>query len=138
MELEDIHLIILLATVVIILFADHEGLNYVRQKKMVLSKKIVTLTHRLVWVGLAGMIVSGALLVATEEADVLQETAFYIKMGFVLTLAVNGFFIGTLSRVATETPYALLSQKEKTKLMVSGALSTIGWVGAATIGLFFL
>ena len=109
MELEDIHLIILLATVVVILFADHEGLSYVRQKKMVLSKKIVTVTHRLVWVGLVGMIASGALLVATEEAEVLQETAFYIKMGFVLTLVINGFFIGTLSRVATETPYALLS-----------------------------
>jgi hypothetical protein len=138
MELEDIHVIILLATVVVILFADHEGLSYVRQKKMVLSKKIITVTHRLVWAGLAGMIASGALLVATEEAEVLRETAFYIKMGFVLTLVINGFFIGTLSHVATETPYALLSQKEKTKLMVSGALSTMGWVGAAIIGLFFL
>jgi hypothetical protein len=59
-------------------------------------------------------------------------------MGFVLVLVVNAFAIGKLSAVAGTTSFASLSAEEKRTLLLSGFLSGASWIGAATIGFFFL
>lgn len=137
-ELEELHLAILLITAVVILYSDHEGFAYFREKKLTLSKQFVAWSHRLVWAGLLGMLLTGVVLVFPSWEYWLQDPAFYVKMGFVLTLFINAFFIGKLSHVATETPFSLLEQHERQTLLVSGALSAIGWIGAACMGFFVL
>ncbi len=137
-ELENVHLLILALTAFVILYSDHQGLDYLRQKKVTLSKRSITRLHRMVWIGLLGMVVTGIALVIPAWEHYLTEPSFYVKMGFVLTLAVNGVFIGKLSHTAADTPYPLLESETKKSLLLSGALSSIGWVGATVVGFFFL
>ncbi len=59
-------------------------------------------------------------------------------MGFVLVLCVNAIFIGKLSPLTTERSFEELPGDLRKTLFISGALSLIGWVGAASIGFLFL
>lgn len=132
------HGLIFTATAVVIVYADHQGFLYFRGSRQTLSPAFLKWSHRLVWTGLLLMIFTGFLLAFPAWEYYLTQPAFLIKMGFVLTLLVNAFAIGTLSRKAGEVAFAELTKKEKTTLLVSGALSAIGWVGAASIGLLVL
>lgn len=137
-ELENVHLAVLLITALVIVYNDHEGLAYVRGKREVLNPKVIRWSHRFVWLGFGLMVLTGVALVLPAWEYWLADPTFYVKMGFVVTLLINGVFIGKLSHVAVERPFALLSREEKVVLLTSGALSGIGWLGAAGIGLFVL
>jgi hypothetical protein len=137
-ELESVHLISLFLTVGVILVADHHAFEYLRGKRPFLSLRFVQWTHRLVWAGLIGMIVSGAFLAYPLWEYLKNEPAFYVKMGFVLTLCVNAFFIAHLSETATVRSWGELTRDERMLFLLSGSLSVIGWIGSAVIGFFFL
>ncbi len=132
-EFEALHLLVLALTAVVIVFADHEGWQYVRGKKAVLSTARVQWLHRAVWVGLLGMIMTGIGL-TTEEPEVFEEPMFYVKMVMVLALIINGVAISFLSKVATTTPFASLTTKQRVPLFISGAVSVGCWIGAALLG----
>jgi hypothetical protein len=137
-ELETIHLTTLALTAIVILYSDHKGFQYFRGTTPTLSHSFVTWSHRLVWTGLSLMILSGFFLVLPIWEYYLADPVFFIKMGMVLTLCVNAFFIGKLSPLTTERTFEELPSDLKKTLLISGALSGIGWVGAAIIGYFFL
>jgi uncharacterized membrane protein len=137
-ELETIHLTALALTAIVILYSDHMGFAYFRGKRLTLPLAFVTWSHRLVWAGLITMILSGFFMVLPAWEYYLEDPVFFVKMGFVLTLVVNAFFIGKLSLLTTERAFAELPLDIKKTLLVSGALSGIGWIGAAIIGFFFL
>jgi len=137
LEPTTLHLIVLSITAIFILIADHDGFNYMRGKVATLSAKRVKFLHYAVWIGLVCMILTGTLLLR-DETDVLEEPAFYVKMLMVAALLVNGFFIGSLSKLSTLHPFTSLSKKQKNTLLISGAVSGLCWVGAASIGYFFL
>jgi hypothetical protein len=134
MELISLHLFTLALTALVVLYADHEGFSYFLGKKQLLSESFLKWSHRLVWLGLLSMIVTGVLLTIPAWEYRLQEPAFYVKMGFVGVLCVNAFAIGSLSRVAAVTPFVQLTKEEKQTLLLSGFLSSVSWVGAAAIG----
>lgn len=136
--MEDIHLLILGVTALMILVADHDGVWYMLGKKQTLSLKRIVFLHRAVGVGLAGMIITGALMVGPYLSYFLEEEEFLLKMFFVAVLVVNSFYIGRVSHVAAETPFAALTPRQKMSLLISGAASAMGWIGAAVIGFFFL
>ena len=133
--LVSIHVGALFLLIPVILFADHEGFSWIRGKKETLNPKVMTILHRLVWIGLGVMILTGMIL-AWPLRDYLSNTpAFYIKMFFVFVLVVNSFFINRFMRVALERPYVSLTQEERRPLFISGAVSTISWVGAVIAAL---
>lgn len=132
------HGLVVLITALVIIYSDHQGFLYFRGKKQTLSPAFITWSHRLVWVGLAIIIISGVLLVLPAWEYRLSQGAFYVKMGFVLVLIMNGLAIGKLSHKASSVPFVALSSEEKKTLLVSGGLSFIGWVSAAVIGIYFL
>lgn len=136
--MEEVHLAILLLTALVIVYADHLGFRYFRGTVRVLDAGRITLLHRIVWVGLLSMILTGVSLAYDRIDYLLSQPVFLLKMGFVLVLIINAGFISALSRLASTVPFSELGARQKTALLVSGALSTISWVGAATIGLFFL
>lgn len=138
MEIEGIHLFALALTALAILYSDYQGFLYFRGKKQLLSKPFVIWSHRLVWVGLSAMIVTGVSLALPRLERLLEEPAFYVKMGFVLVLVVNAFVIGKLSHVATVRPFVELTKGERSVLMLSGGLSVCGWLGATAISFLFL
>ena len=138
MELEEVHLAALALTALVILYSDHHAFAYFLGKKQTLTKGFVVWSHRLVWLGLITMITTGVIMVTPRWEHFLADPVFYIKMGMVGVLMVNGFAIGKLSHVATQTPFANLLPEQKRTLLLSGSLSAIGWISSALIGFFFL
>jgi hypothetical protein len=138
MELETIHLSTLLVTVIAILYADHLGFEYLRGKRVTIPLVTSNRLHTIVWIGLITMIASGVLLTLREWEELLTEPVFYVKMGFVLVLVMNALAIGKMSHLSSVHPFKELSPEVQKTLLVSGALSVSGWIGAAVIGMFFL
>lgn len=128
--LVSVHVGTLFLLIPVILFADHEGLAWVRGKKETLSAKTMIILHRLVWVGLGVMILTGAIMFWPLKDYLLYAPAFYIKMFFVFVLVINSFFINHFMQLAIEKPFASLSLEEKRPLLISGAVSSISWIGA--------
>ncbi len=129
------HIIAIGVTVLFVLYADKQGLMWVLGKKEVLTKAKITFLHRLVSLGLVVIVLSGATMAYGGFEYYISNPVFLIKMGFVLVLIINAFFIGTLSRIATERSYKSLSTRERIPLLFSGAMSCIGWLGAILLGL---
>ena len=131
-----IHLGTFALLVPLILFADHQGFEWLTGHKETLHPKTIGFVHNLTGAGLALMILSGLFLAWPIRDALFTNTAFLVKMGFVLLLIVNSYFIGKLMHTATERPFKSLSDSEKLPLFISGALSTIGWAGAFIAALY--
>ena len=138
MELVSLHLFTLFLTAIVIMYSDHQGYLYFRGKKQTLSVNFLIWSHRIVWIGLLGMIITGVFLTIPSWTYRLQEPAFYVKMGFALMLVVNAFAIGKLAQVASSTPFNELPLEQKRTLLLAGFLSAVSWFGATCIGIFFL
>lgn len=138
MSLITLHLISLIITAPVILYADHMGFRYFTGKTQTLSKKIVEWTHRLVTLGLMLLIITGTLITIPMWDVMLAEPLFYVKIAFVMALILNGLFIGQLMKKATDTPYINLSNEEKRFLLTSGTISICAWVITTLIGFFGL
>lgn len=121
-----------------VLHADHMGLSWIRGKYELLEADQVAKYHRGTWIGLCSMIVTGFILFWPMRDFLLTRPQFYVKMAFVVTLVINAFVIGTLSKISLEKPFAVLTSKEKLPLFISGAISTFAWVGAAGVAFFLL
>ena len=138
MELEVIHLGILICTGISILYADHMAYQYFKGASQLLDMRITKRFHHAVWFGLFGMVVSGFFLFLPMASYLLGEPSFYLKIAFVLVLFFNAWVIGKISHVAYERPFANLTSQEKNVLILSGGASFFGWVAATLIGFFFL
>ncbi len=138
MEIEAIHFTALVCTAIVILYSDHVGFSYFRGTRLTLTTAFVTWSHRLVWMGLAVMILSGFFMALPAWEYYRADPAFFVKMSLVGVLVINGLFIGKLSHLTTERAFAELPDELRKTLIVSGALSAIGWVGSTVIGFFFL
>lgn len=131
-----IHLVSLLFVFGAIVYADQTALKWFRGKKETLPRANLKRLHTLVWIGLIGMIVSGAFMAWPLQAYLLSSVAFWVKMFFVAVLIVNAFFIGTFMKVAIEKSFRELTAKERVPLFLSGGASALGWVGAFVSALF--
>lgn len=136
--MEEVHLAVLLITAVGILWADHLGFQYFRGQRQTLPALLITRLHYAVAVGLLGMILTGGTMAYDRWSYLATQPVFFLKLFFVAVLVLNALFITSLMRKATVTPFALLTVRDRAVLLVSGAASGLGWLGAATIGLFFL
>ncbi|MCF7843375.1 hypothetical protein K9M47_00575 [Candidatus Gracilibacteria bacterium] len=133
-----LHLISLVYVAWNVVRADHMGFNWIRGKIGILDENIVNKYHRGSWLGLGMMIVTGSLLFWPMREFLLSRPQFYVKMGFVTALLINGLVIGHLSKLSTTKTFSSLSLREKIPLFISGAVSTVSWIGAALGGLFLI
>jgi hypothetical protein len=136
--MEEVHLAVLLITVVAIVWADHLGFQYFRGTRQTLPAHLVRGLHAAVAIGLLGMIGTGVWMALDRWGYLSTQPVFWLKLFFVGVLVVNALFITRLMQKATHTPFASLAQRERVILFVSGGASTVGWVSAAVIGFFFL
>lgn len=130
-----IHIGTIISLVTVVLYTDHLGLRWVLGHIETISAKKLQTLHRLVWSGLFIMVASGFTMFLSYKDFLLYTPVFFIKVFFVAMLVINAFAIGKFMHVATSKPFAILSREEKLPLFVSGAVSTLGWVGAVTCGL---
>lgn len=133
-----LHLLVLTFVAWTVFHADHMGFNWITGKTRVLDEAKVKTLHRNTWLGLTGMIATGLLMFWPLHEYLLTRPQFYIKMFFVAALIANGFAIGNLQKIALTKSYAELTWGERLPLMISGAVSTLGWIGAATMAFFLL
>lgn len=133
-----IHLLILAFIAWTVVHADHMGFNWIRGKTRTLDATKVRKLHRNTWIGLCGMILTGFIMFWPLREYLLHRPQFWIKMAFVFTLVTNGFVIGRLQNLATHKPYASLTLREKMPIFISGAASSIAWIGAAIMAFFLL
>lgn len=142
MSLNDIvlplHLLVLLYSAWNIFHADHLGFKWITGNVNVLEEKDIRKYHIRVWIGLVGMIVTGFILFWPMREFLLGRWQFLLKMSFVLALVANGVAIGFIQNVATKRWYKELTWRERMPLLISGAVSTAGWVGAAIMGFFII
>lgn len=142
MNLSDIFLPLHLTSLAFVVWnvvqADHMGFTWMTGKVDTLNKEKVQKHHTRLWVGLSLMITTGVMLAWPVREYLLTHPQFYIKMAFVITLIANGFIIGALQDLAITRKFSTLSLSEKLPLFISGGLSTLSWIGAATTALFLL
>lgn len=130
------HLISLTFVVVCVFLSDKMAMSWIRGTKQTLPENKLHLFHRLVWLGLGLMIVTGFFMFWERRDYLLHRPAFLVKMFFVGLLFINSFFVGKLLPIAIIRPYASLTMKEKIPLFLSGVISTVSWVSAAILAFF--
>lgn len=126
----QIHVTAVFITLAVVIAADVHGLLWILGKKQTLPLKRMEFFHRAAWLGLIVIITAGFLMFISYSEYLLSLPAFKFKMLFVAMLLVNAFVIGKHLMIATKEPFASLSSKEKMTLIISGAVSTCGWIGA--------
>jgi len=133
-----LHFSAVIFSLAVLVIADVQAFLWLIGKKEVLNARLIKALHILMWIGLLVTATLGASLAYPILSYLLVHPPFLLKMMFVGTLITNAFLIGAHYTIATERSFASLSSKERIPLFVSGALSTLGWVGAFVIGWFFL
>lgn len=132
--MSDIHVFILFTTLAAVAFADLQGLRWVLGRVQTLNARMMRGLHWLVYLGLSGMIVTGYMMFSRDSEYLLSNPVFLAKMVFVASLIVNSFLIGSHMKVASEKPFVEISPGEKTKLILSGAVSGMCWISAMLLG----
>ena len=116
--------------ILLVVISDAHGFLWMRGKLTVLPARRMKRLHQAIGVGLTVSVLTGAYLASTELAYLLTVPAFYAKLVFVAALVANAFVIGRHLTIATTTPYDGVAKDTKRTLVISGAVSTIGWIGA--------
>jgi hypothetical protein len=130
-----IHFAFLATALLGILLADSSAFAWMRGNVDTVHRKTVFRLHWIVTVGLSGLILSGLYLFWPLREYLVMQPLFWLKMFFVVTLLVNSFFVERLMQVATERPYSSLTAEERLPLYISGAISTLCWLGAITVAI---
>lgn len=125
-----LHIGILIFSVWNILKADHLGYLWMSGKKDILNEATIVRYHRNVWIGLAGMIVTGILMFWPMREYLLSRYQFFAKMAWVLVLVINGIAVGRLHKIATRSKFSDLSVRDRLPLLISGGISTVAWLSA--------
>jgi uncharacterized membrane protein len=133
-----IHVLGVIFALYVIIRADKYGFSWIRGRVQVLDAKVLHKFHYQAWAALCFMIVTGLTLFYPIREFLLSRPEFYIKMSFVFALIVNGLVIGHLQTVAIKKSFASLQAKEKIPLFISGAVSTISWLGAFITAFFLI
>jgi hypothetical protein len=131
-----VHLTILTLTGALILFSDWMAFTWWSGRVQTLDLKTLTRAHYGVAAGLTLMILTGSFMALGRVDELLYNPAFWIKMTFVGILIINSFVIGSHLKTVTSKPYVALSDSERMWILISGAVSTIGWLGTITAALF--
>lgn len=131
------HLLILFCIFCVLLVAHYTGFQWFRGLSPTLTLRSVKRLHTVMWICLTLMVVTGAVLFWPQRTSLITQLAFWIKMGFVLTLFINAFFIGRLMHIATVQTFSSLTKNEKLLFLSSGLLSVSAWGGAVVAAAFF-
>lgn len=136
--MENLHLLSLLITIPFILYSDHLGFLYLLGKKETIDLRTTKKLHTAVFIGLSLLYITGFFLTLPAWEFYIKDPLFLLKMFFVLTLTINGFFIGATMKVASNKNFNSLTKRYKATLVLSGLISATCWLGSFIIGYFFL
>lgn len=133
------HFLLASALLLRVLHTDYLVLKHYR---VPLGRKLarhIEETKKIAFWGLAGLIVTGLLLVAYGAAtnpEYMNNPKLWVKFLCVATLTANGFWVHRLSHhitadtIPAELPYALSVQ-----ISIAGAVSSASWIFACWLGI---
>lgn len=130
LPLLQIHVTAVFFTLAVVITADSHGLLWMLGKLQTLPHKRMEILHALAWIGLITIMLAGVTMFSTYSEYLLTLPAFQLKMTFVAFLVLNAIFIGKHLKIATVRSFASLPTKERILLLLSGIISTTGWIGA--------
>lgn len=133
-----LHILALLFGLWNIYHADHMGLAWVLGKKERLDGELVKKYHTRTWTALIALMVTGFTLFYPMREFLLTRPQFFLKMGFVGALALNGIAITLFQKRAIEHSFKELSFSQKFPLFISAGISVTGWVGAIICAFFLI
>lgn len=133
-----LHLFFLAISAVFVLAADAHAFAYLRGTPPLLPGRSMGLISAGVWTGIIGLAASGAVMFWPDREYYLAEPAFLVKMAFVAALIVNGLAVIAVTKRAASVPFASLPPAWKAAMILSGGVSSAGWIGAAAIGFLWL
>jgi len=128
--LANVHVTFVFITLGLVVLADSHGLLWLLGKLETLPRQRMELLHKLIWIGLSIVLISGGGMFLLYQEYLVNITAFWIKMTFVSALLINAFFIGKLAHKSYNRPFVLLTHEERMPMFISGAISTAAWIGA--------
>jgi hypothetical protein len=131
-----LHLTFLALAVVGIIIADRAAFSWMRGKTEVVGKKSLFTAHWIVTTGLLGLVYTGLFLFWPMREFLLTQPLFLFKLAIIATMLVNGMVIDWLMHVAAVRSYASLTSNQKAPLLISGAVSGLGWLGIVTAAWF--
>lgn len=127
-----LHLSFLALAVMGIVLADHVAWRWMHGGDDLHHHAYLARVHWLVTAGLTGLIVTGLILFWPLRDYLLVQPLFWLKMLFVLALIINSFFIEKLMHLPATVSFDSLNRRQKMPLYISGAISTLSWLGAAS------
>jgi hypothetical protein len=130
-----LHIASLCAAGIGVLMADSSAFAWLRGKREVVGKETLFVAHWVVSIALAGLILTGLALFWPMRDYLVGQPLFWVKMTFVSALVINSFFIEYLMHTAAHHSFKSLSHRQKLPLMLSGAVSTVSWLGAGLCAL---
>jgi hypothetical protein len=131
-----LHITFAVGAVLVVVIADFHAFLWVLGRLSVLAESRMRVLHDLVYAALAGLLTSGVLMFWPLSEYLLTESAFIVKMLFVLALVINSVLISRHMHLAFVRPFASLSYAERIPLFVSAIVSTTSWVGALVAAQF--
>jgi hypothetical protein len=97
-----------------------------------LVTSVANITQRLIWLGFAGLVVSGVpMLYLKGQVDSLTQ----LKLFFVLMLGLNGVFLHVIKKTMEQLgAVEVFPPHVAFRVGVASAISQLGWWGAFAIG----
>ena len=118
-----------------ILYADTSALGWLLGKHATIDKRAVFVSHWIVTLGLAGLLLTGSYLFWPMRNYLITSPLFLTKIAFVIALVINSFIIERLILIAEIRPFRTLTLTKQIEFFVSGAVSTASWAGAFILAL---
>lgn len=118
-----------------ILYADSLGMKWIRGKIERLDVLDLERAHLIVSIALLLLVITGGIMFWPMRSYLLFQPLFLLKMAFVLLLILNSFVIDSMMHLSRLHSFRDLAQRQKISLFVSGAVSTVCWLGAGITAL---
>jgi hypothetical protein len=103
--------------------------------------RFMKLGGKLVWVGLALLLISGALLVSTDPEKYLSSQKFLVKLSIVALIVINGVIFHSIhlpnihQHLGLKLGDSATFIKKSSFLMISGAISSVSWTATIILGM---
>jgi transposase-like protein len=129
-----LHVVSLVASLGAVLLVDWHGLLWLAgQRRLAESTRLAAAASPIIWLGLAGLVVTGALLRPAIDAPLTL-----LKLALVLAVAVNGAVMSPVRRrladLAEYASRADVPARDWRRMMGATLVSQVGWWGAVVIG----
>lgn len=127
------HVILFLAALLTVLITDACGLIYLVGLRKRMNGICLRLKHGLI-VSMCAATMGTGLLLIIGKPELMSQSAFWIKMIFVMALCVNGWLIGRKIPLLTSGPFRALGRGARWTLVLGSMFSFVFWIGAAFLG----